>query len=439
MRRASHAIALQGALLEEAREDYRRAVRTARGAGASGVFIERTVVRDAGRHEEPGANIEPPATSSGRAAPASPTATSIASQPSTESTSLWMDAHRGRMELQHGAVLGLSALGIAILAVIGRNPVPTVVGLVCMALIAVLSLVQREVSRRRGGDESFYAPYALIGGLSAGPAFAFGLHSAFATVIAAMLFYGGAFRAQASADRLGRRLPVYLAVAVSHGLVFSLVWSGLIPDAGNQPMLAPGHASLEPLALHLLLQATYAAAFTGGWLLDARFQVALRNAAHAEASLRAGSEVLARTDAEIAAVLDETGGGLFSGQRVGRYRVGRLLASGGLGDVHEASRDDVEATFALKLVRRDRASDTVALELLAREASALARVQSPCVARIFEASVASELPFVAMERIEGLSLAEIRRTERRLELDAARSLAADLFLGLRDVHDAGVT
>ncbi len=431
MRRASHAVVLQGALLEEAREDYRRAVRTARGTGASGVLLEGAI--DHGR------TLEPPASTTDRAAPPTSTARGpIASEPSTASTSLWMDAHRGRMELQHGAVLGLSSLGIAILAVIGRNPVPTIVGLVCMASIAVLSLVQREFSRRRGGDESFYAPYALIGALSAGPAFAFGLHSAFATVIAALLFYGGAFRAQASTDRLGRRLPVYLAVALTHGVVFALVWRGVIPDAGNQPILAPGHAPLEPLALHLLLQATYGAAFAGGWFLDARFQRALREAAHAEASLRAGSEVLARTDAEIAAVLEETGGGLFSGQRIGRYRVGRLLASGGLGDVYEARREGDDAAVALKLVRRDRASEPVALELLAREASALARVQSPCVARIFEAGIANELPFVAMERIEGQSLAEVLRAERRLELDAIRGLSRDLFHGLRDVHDAGV-
>lgn len=437
LHRASHAIALQRALLEEARADYRRALRTARGAGAGGVVVERSVTAEAAGHEPSRVERELLATPA-RGAP-SPLDSPVASvDGSTASTTLFMDAHRGRMEVQHGAVLGLSTMGIAILAVIGRNALPTVVGLVCMALIAVLSLLQREVSRRRGGDESFYAPYALIGALSAGPAFAFGLHSAFATVIAALLFYGGAFRAQASTDRLGRRLPVYLAVGITHALVFTLVWSGVIPDAGNQPILTAGHAPLEPVVLHLLLQATYAAAFAGGFLLDTRFQSALREAAHVEASLRAGTEVLARTDAETAAVLEETGGGLFSGQRVGRYRVGRLLASGGLGDVYAASRDGDEAPVALKLVRWDRAAEPVALELLAREAAALARVQSPCVARIFEAGVASELPFVAMERIDGASLAEVLRTERRLDLEAARTLAEDLFRGLRDVHDAGV-
>jgi serine/threonine protein kinase len=102
-------------------------------------------------------------------------------------------------------------------------------------------------------------------------------------------------------------------------------------------------------------------------------------------------------------------------------------------------REGDGAAIALKLVRSDRAAEPIALELLAREASALARVASPCVATILEAGLADEdLPFVAMERIEGPSLADVLRAEGRLEGEVLRELVRDLCRGIRDVHDAGV-
>lgn len=437
------AVALKDVLLAEAREEYRRALRIARAEPPSTrasppspafsappptpVPGPRAMTPDLGT--APSSSVSPASSEPGAGASSASTGTGA--------VRLWMDAYRHRMRVQHGAVLGLCLFGNAILLVIGRNRIPLLVGLVSMTCIAALAMLQRAIARRRE-DETVYWPWILVGALSAGPAYAFGLHSAFACVIAALLFFGGAFRAAAGAQRVGRRLPVYLAVALTHALVFSLVWSGLLPDDGNQPILSPGHAPLEPLVLHVLLQLTFAAAFVGGWSIDARLEIALREAATAEAALRSSTEVLRRTDAEIASTLSETGRGLFTGQRVGGYVAGRLIASGSQGDVYEASRLGDGGRVALKLVRWDRARDRLASEILAQEARALARISSPAVARFLEAGVDHDLPFVAMELIDGESLAEVLRARGRLPDEELAVLVRDLVRGVRDVHDAGL-
>ncbi len=421
-------VALKDALLEEARADYRRALRAVRSIGTEGSTPYADVPAEASSPASPTAHTS--AASEVRSVP-------LPTRETTGATRVWMDAYRLRMRTQRAAVVGLCLAGDAILLVIGRNRTPSLIGLTSMTLIAGLALVQGVIAERRGEEPAVW-PWAAVGVLSAGAAYAFGLHSAFACVIAALLFFGGSFRAAPGTERAGGRLPVYLGVALAHGAAFTTIMAGLLPDDGNQPVLAPGHAALEPIVLHVLLQLIYAAAFVGGWMTDARFQEALREAASVQAALRGSTEVLRRTDAEIARVLEETGSGLFTGERIGGYMVGRRIASGSLGDVYEASKIADGRPIALKLVRWDRANDRIALDLLAREAGALARVSSPSVARILEAGVDHDLPYVAMERIDGESLADVLRARGRLPLQELRVLARDLLRGVRDVHDAGI-
>jgi len=421
-------VALKDALLEEARADYRRALRAIRSSGPESSTPRVIAPADLPSAATPAEHTS--LASEVRSPPRTPSET-------TATTRLWMDAYRLRMQTQRVAVVALCLTGNGILLVIGRNRVPLLVGLASMTLVAALALLQGVIAQRRR-EEAAQWPWTAVGVLSAGAAYAFGLHSAFACVIAALLFFGGSFRTAPGNQRAGGRLPVYLGVVLTHGAVFALIMAGLVPDDGNQPVLAPEHAPLEPFVLHVLLQLVYAAAFVGGWMTDARFQEALREAASAEAALRGSTEVLMRTDAEIARVLEESGSGLFSGERIGGYTLGRRIASGSLGDVYEASRIADGRPIALKLVRWDRASDRIALDLLAREAGALARVSSPSVARILEAGVDHDLPYVAMERIDGEPLADVLRARGRLPLKELRELARDLLRGVRDVHDAGI-
>src|SRR5215472_3113822 len=92
---------------------------------------------------------------------------------------------------------------------------------------------------------------------------------------------------------------------------------------------------------------------------------------------------------------------------IGRYRIRRLIAQGGMGAVYEAEQEQPSRTVALKVIK----SGFISHELLRRfeqEAQALGRLQHPGIAQIYEAGNAESehgpQPFFAMEFIEGLQL-----------------------------------
>ncbi|HEY0779565.1 MAG TPA: hypothetical protein VGD56_16475, partial [Gemmatirosa sp.] len=78
---------------------------------------------------------------------------------------------------------------------------------------------------------------------------------------------------------------------------------------------------------------------------------------------------------------------LAPGDRVGVYRVVRLLGRGGMGAVHLAERVDVGGRVALKLVRAAYARDARAAARFLAERRALARLEHPNVARLLDAGI----------------------------------------------------
>lgn len=350
---------------------------------------------------------------------------------------VWLEAYQAKMRLQLAAVIGLCTLGVVLLSFVARNRVTMWIALACMVGIVLAAIGQRFLAARRG--ESAYWPWVVVGVLNVGPALSFGLHSAFALVVAALLFVGGSFRAAQTASPPRQRLPSLVAVVVTHATAFTLIWTGVIDDVGNVPVLAAGATFWEPLALHVLIQSVYLASFVGGYLIDRRQETLSLEAEAAARHAALQEALLASAGKDIARALVGAGAGLFSGQGVGRYRVGRLLASGGMGDVYEAVDVESDRRVALKLVRRERVSDPVVLELFAKEANALARVDSPHVAAVLDVGAAEDdLPYLAMEYIDGSSLAVLLRDRGRLSLDEVRVMIADVARGIRAVHAAGI-
>jgi serine/threonine-protein kinase len=110
-----------------------------------------------------------------------------------------------------------------------------------------------------------------------------------------------------------------------------------------------------------------------------------------------------------------------------------------MGDVYDAVGPESGQRAAVKLIRRDRAADPRSLALFAAEARALSRVRSDRVASVLEVGgIGAEVPFIAMERVEGRTLALVLQERGRLALPELRVLVRDVAQGLADVHAAGV-
>ena len=127
---------------------------------------------------------------------------------------------------------------------------------------------------------------------------------------------------------------------------------------------------------------------------------------------------------------------LAPGAHVGPYVIERLLGAGGMGVVYAARDPRLDRTVALKLIRQEHGSDTLA-ERLRRESKALARLSHPNVTVVYELGAADDEIYVAMEYVDGKNLRAWLRDERptRREILATYTRAGR---GLAAAHAAGL-
>ena len=131
-----------------------------------------------------------------------------------------------------------------------------------------------------------------------------------------------------------------------------------------------------------------------------------------------------------------------------RFRITRFLARGGMGEVYEAEDLEFHDRVALKSIRSELLDDGRVLDRFKREVHLARKVTHPNVCRIFDlfrqpADVAgglsrSPLAFVAMELLEGETLAEFLHRQPRLSVRDARPIALQIAAGLGAAHAAGV-
>ena len=89
-------------------------------------------------------------------------------------------------------------------------------------------------------------------------------------------------------------------------------------------------------------------------------------------------------------------------KRIGHYHIKRVIASGGMGTVYEATQKNPRRTVALKLMKHGIASKS-ALRRFEYESQILARLHHPGIAQIYEAGTHRDdtgtVPYFAMEYI----------------------------------------
>ena len=100
---------------------------------------------------------------------------------------------------------------------------------------------------------------------------------------------------------------------------------------------------------------------------------------------------------------------------VGRYRILRLLGEGGMGAVYEAEQEEPKRIVALKMLRFGLATPDH-VRRFRQESQALARLQHPGIAQIYESNTADTgfgpQPYFAMELIRGLPLNQYTESHR---------------------------
>lgn len=155
---------------------------------------------------------------------------------------------------------------------------------------------------------------------------------------------------------------------------------------------------------------------------------AVRLAAHREALLLEAREELERALRQ--------GRGRFSDQTIGGYQLGALLGRGAMGEVYEAHGP--EGRVAIKLLSQASLSNPNHVLRFLRELRTAAGVHSPHIVRVLEVGE-HPVPFLVMERLEGMTLAEMLRTRSRpLAPHEVIDLVAQIGAGITAAAAAGI-
>jgi serine/threonine protein kinase len=127
---------------------------------------------------------------------------------------------------------------------------------------------------------------------------------------------------------------------------------------------------------------------------------------------------------------------LAQGATLSRYVVLERIGRGAMGEVYAAYDPELDRQVALKLLRPEgRHLEELRVRLL-REAQALARLAHPHVVTVHDVGVAGDCLFLALELVEGTTLAEWLRVPRPTK--EVLRVFRDAGLGLAAAHAAGL-
>ncbi|MGB6974651.1 MAG: protein kinase [Terracidiphilus sp.] len=139
--------------------------------------------------------------------------------------------------------------------------------------------------------------------------------------------------------------------------------------------------------------------------------------------------------------MDETasvaGRFLPAGARLGRYAILELLGSGGMGVVYRARDEKLERTVALKTLATGMWMGREGRRHFQREALALAKLNHPHIAAVYDVGQQDGLDYIVMELVTGESLAQ-RLRRGALPVEEATRITVDVASALEEAHQHGV-
>lgn len=123
----------------------------------------------------------------------------------------------------------------------------------------------------------------------------------------------------------------------------------------------------------------------------------------------------------------------------GRFTILGRIGRGSMGSVYRARQEAMRRDVALKIVRRDRAYDPETKGRFEREARAISSLTSPHTITAFDFGEAEDGSwFLAMEMLEGETVGDRLRRERRIDWVDAVRFARDALKSLAEAHAKGI-
>lgn len=125
------------------------------------------------------------------------------------------------------------------------------------------------------------------------------------------------------------------------------------------------------------------------------------------------------------------------GQTLGHYHILEKIGQGGMGVVYRAHDERLDRDVAIKVLPADSLTTEAARKRFRKEALALAKLNHPNIATIYEFDTQNGLDFLVMEFVAGTTLADRIRQGALPEKEVAH-LSIQIAEALREAHETGI-
>jgi len=122
----------------------------------------------------------------------------------------------------------------------------------------------------------------------------------------------------------------------------------------------------------------------------------------------------------------------------GRYRFDRLLGTGGAGVVYRATDLTDQKQVAIKILHEELRAAVHTMSRFNREGKALAKLSHPHIVPIVGYGIADEIPYIAMEFLQGQTLEKLLEPTEPLDFDLSMTIAYQMLQALAFAHKAKV-
>lgn len=119
----------------------------------------------------------------------------------------------------------------------------------------------------------------------------------------------------------------------------------------------------------------------------------------------------------------------------GRYRIVRIIDTGGMASVYRAHDERLGRDVALKMMHPHLANTASLVERFEAEARSAARLMHPAIVQIFDQGTWRRRPYLVMEFINGSNLRQLLTKEGALPLGRALEITAQVLQALQAAHE----
>ncbi|MAT16188.1 MAG: hypothetical protein CMJ46_13070 [Planctomyces sp.] len=125
-------------------------------------------------------------------------------------------------------------------------------------------------------------------------------------------------------------------------------------------------------------------------------------------------------------------------EKVGPYVIESKLGSGGMGTVYKGRHEETGVLAAVKVLSPSLSREEGFVARFSREVESLRKLSNPHVVEFYESNVDGDLYYFAMEYVEGETLTQLLRRDKRIPWREVIDISTQICMALKSAHDAGV-